>query len=164
MWTLSLLAFLLMGGLLVTAGLLYGVPAMVSDVYYQLEKAKCGWVFSAIVTVSAVLMMMCLLDTGKGVQVLAFLGCGGLAFVGVAPNYIDKDEGAVHKGGALLAALGCTGWCLSVCWWVTLVIGALYLAAVITKEEGKEDTLRPWYCAEVAAMLDVFITYWITLA
>lgn len=161
MLSLSLVAFLLVGGLLATAGVLYGTPAMVSDVYYQLERMKKGWVFSAVMTLSALLMAMCLLDTEQGVQCLAFLGCAGLAFVGVAPKYIDKEEGSVHKGGAVAAALGCTGWCLSVCWWVTLAVAALYLVLLFTgKEEGKESTMQPWYCAEVAVMLDVFLTYW----
>lgn len=161
MVVMSLIAFLLMGGMLAMAGVFYGIPTMVSDVYYQLNKVKCGWIFSAVVIAAALMMAMCLLDTGKGIQSLAFLGCAGLAFVGVAPNYFDKEEGAVHKAGAVVAAIGCVGWCLSVCWWITLVLSVLYLGAVITQEEGKEDTLQPWYVAEVMAMADVFATYWI---
>lgn len=161
MMTLSLVAFLLMGGMLTVAGVLYGIPTMVSDVYYQLNKAKCGWVFSVVMVAVAFMMAICLLDTERGIPSLAFLGCAGLAFVGTAPHYIDKDEEVVHKFGAVVAAVGCVGWCLSVCLWPTLVLGVLLLGAIITKEEGKEDDLKPWYCAEVTAMVDVFLTYWV---
>ena len=63
----------------------------------------------------AVLMMVCMLDTGKGVQFLAFIGCVGLMFVGFAPNYLDDDDYPIHKVGALVAAAGCVGCGLPAC-------------------------------------------------
>ena len=96
MYILSVISFLLLGGFLLLAAMRFGVPAMVSDVYYQLQnctgsevigdkrKRNYGWVFTAVMVTCAVLMMVCMLDTGKGVQFLAFIGCGGLMFVGAA--------------------------------------------------------------------------------
>lgn len=122
MWLLSLISFLLLGGFLLLSAMRFGVPAMVSDVYYQLQdctgsevigdkrKRNYGWVFTAVMVTCAVLMMVCMLDTGKGVQFLAFIGCGGLMFVGAAPNYLDADAYPIHKGGAIVAAAGCVGW------------------------------------------------------
>ena len=127
MYILSVISFLLLGGFLLLAAMRFGVPAMVSDVYYQLQnctgsevigdknKRNYGWVFTAVIVTCAVLMMVCMLDTGKGVQFLAFIGCVGLMFVGFAPNYLDADAYPIHKAGALVAAAGCVGWCRSVC-------------------------------------------------
>ena len=172
MYVLSVISFLLLGGFLLLAAMRFGVPAMVSDVYYQLQnctgseviggknKSNYGWVFTAVMVTCAVLMMVCMLDTGKGVQFLAFIGCVGLMFVGFAPNYLDKDDYPIHKGGAIVAAIGCVGWCLSVCWVPTAVIALIYLLLVSCSDD--DEIYNPvWYMAEVAGFLDVFITYWV---
>lgn len=184
MWLVSLISFLLLGGYLVLSAMRFGVPDMVSDTYYQLQgctgsevigdkrKGNYGYMFTIVLLAVAVMMMMCLLDTGKGVQCLAFLGCAGLAFVSIAPNYVDKDVYPIHKGGAIVATIGCVGWCLSVCWWVTLVVllaYVLYLAfiSIYTSVSGiwyissKRLHFHPWYWAEVAGFMDVYLTYWI---
>ena len=172
MYILSIISFLLLGGFLLLAAMRFGVPAMVSDIYYQLQnctgsevigdkrKRNYGWVFTAVIVTCAVLMMVCMLDTGKGVQCLAFIGCVGLMFVGFAPNYLDKDEQLIHKVGALVAAAGCVCWCLSVCWVPTAVISLIYLILVSCSDD--DEGYKPvWYMAEVAGFLDVYITYWI---
>lgn len=168
MWIAMLFAFLLLAGLFIMTGVRYGVPGMVSDTYYLL--GSCGWAFSVVLACSAAMTMTAMLDSEWGVDCLAFLGCGGLAFVAVAPNYADRDAYPVHKGGAIVAAVGCVGWCLSACWWVTLLIGAAYLAYLATAEVRKVGQgvwwarplvgrPHPWYWAEVAAFADVFLTY-----
>lgn len=113
MYILSVISFLLLGGFLLLAAMRFGVPSMVSDIYYQLQnctgsevigdkrKRNYGWVFTAVIVTCAVLMMVCMLDTGKGVQFLAFIGCVGLMFVGFAPNYLDADDYPIHKEGLL---------------------------------------------------------------
>ena len=123
---LSIISFLLLGGFLFLAAMRFGVPTMVSDVYYQLQnytgsevinnklKRNYGWVFTAVMVASSILMLIPMLDCGMGIQCLAFLGCAGLMFVGAAPNYIDKDTLPVHKCGAIVAAVGCVGWCMSI--------------------------------------------------
>lgn len=107
----------------------------------------------------AILMMVCMLDSGKGIQCLAFIGCGGLMFVGAAPNYLDADAYPIHKGGAIVAAAGCVGWCMSVCWVPTAVIALIYLLLVSCSDDG-EGYKPSLYMAEVAGFLDVYITYW----
>ena len=172
MYILSVISFLLLGGFLLLAAMRFGVPAMVSDIYYQLQnctgrevigdknKRNCGWVFTAVMVTCAILMMVCMLDTGKGVQFLAFIGCVGLMFVGAAPNYLDADDYPIHKGGAIVAAIGCVGWSLSVCWVPTAVIALIYLLLVSCSDDN--EVYKPvWYMAEVAGFLDVYITYWI---
>lgn len=178
MWILSLISFLLLGGFLLLLAMRFGVPDMVSDTYYQLQgttgsevlggktKRNFGWVFSVVMVLVAFMMMVAILDLGRGVQCLAFIGCGGLAFVGCAPNYLG-DESRVHKIAALVAAAGCVGWCLSVCWWTTLIVSCLYAFAMIKVYDRnifigfKVVSYHPWYWLEVSAFLDVFVTYWI---
>lgn len=178
MWLLSLISFLLLGGFLLLSAMRFGVPDMVSDTYYQLQgttgsevlggktRRNFGWVFSVVMVLVAFLMMVAILDLDKGLQCLAFIGCGGLAFVGCAPNYLG-DESKVHKIAATVAAAGCVGWCLSICWCVTLLIACLYacaMAKVYARNKFinfKAAKCHPWYWLEVSAFLDVFVTYWI---
>ena len=76
---------------------------------------------------SAILMLIPMLDSVRGIQCLAFLGCAGLMFVGAAPNYIDIDTLPVHKCGAILASIGCVGWCMSVNILPTAILAVMLL-------------------------------------
>lgn len=182
MWLLVMISFLLLGGFLLLSALRFGIPDMVSDIFYQLQnttgsevlggkvKRNFGWVFSVVMVIVAFLMLMALLDTEQGVSFFAFIGCVGLAFVGCAPNYYDKEAYPVHKCAAIIAAIGCVGWCLSICWWVTLILAACYLAYLIWIDasnfansmwhiKNTSYKFHPWYWAEVTAFADVFVTY-----
>lgn len=183
MYVLSMISFLLLGGFLLLAAMRFGVPAMVSDVYYQLqncagsevigdkEKRNYGWVFTAVMVTCAILMMVCMLDSDKGIQCLAFLGCAGLMFVGAAPNYIDKDTLPIHKCGAIVAAIGCVGWCMSVNILPTAILAVMLLFTLwiiqwehrLAERDGREPGmhLHPLYWIEIAGFLDVFLTYWL---
>ena len=123
---LSIISFLLLGGFMFLSAMKFGVPTMVSDVYYQLQdytgsevidnkfKQNYGWVFTAIMVASSILMLIPMLDCGMGIQCLAFLGCAGLMFVGFVPRYLDSAEHIIHKSAAITSAIGCVGWCASV--------------------------------------------------
>ncbi len=174
MYLISVISFLILGGFLLLTAMRFGIPDMVSDTYYQLQDTKgkhgFGWIFTLVMVTVAFLMAVCLLDSGEGVQHFAFMGCCGLAFVGVTPNYIDRTEGRVHKAAATLAAVCCTAWCVSVCPWPTAVIAtllALYLAVMQVCRAlngiwyiSNSLKFHPWYWAEVAAFADVFATAW----
>lgn len=171
MYVLSIISFLLLVGFLLLAATRFGVPSMVSDVYYQLQncagseaigdkrRRNYGWVFTLVMFASAILMLIPLLDCGKGIRFLAFLGCAGLMFVGAAPNYVDKDTFPIHKSGAIVAAIGCVGWCLSVNLTPTLLLAIAVL--IIYFPPAKKSKNDGYYWAEVAAFLDVFLTYWL---
>ena len=171
MYVLSIISFLLLTGFLLLAAMRFGIPAMVSDVYYQLQgcagskiindKCKCnyGWVFTLVMFVSAILMLIPLLDCGKGIQCLAFLGCAGLMFVGFAPRYLDNNEHAIHKAAAITAAIGCVGWCVSINLAPTLLLAIAVL--IIYFPPAKKPKTVGCYWAEMAAFLDVYLTYWI---
>ena len=169
MWYLAFIAFLLLGGYLLLMALRFGIPNMVSDTYYQLQgctgseiapfkhSRNMGWLFSLLMVTVSFLMLICLLDTGRGIQFLAFLGCAGLCFVGCAPNYYDRDAYSVHKSAAIIAAAGSIGWCLSVSIVPTLVILTAYLSYAYYSRGYR--TRHPWYWAEVSGFADVFLTY-----
>lgn len=171
MYVLSIISFLLLGGFLLLAATRFGVPAMVSDVYYQLQnctgsevvgdkrKRNYGWVFTLVMFTSVILMLIPLLGSDKGIQYLVFLGCAGLMFVGAAPNYIDKDILPVHKYGAIVAAIGCVGWCASVNLIPTLLLAIVVL--IIYFPPAKKPDSVGYYWAEIAAFLDMYLTYWI---
>lgn len=156
MWALSLVSFVLLGGFLLLAVMRYGVPQMVSDTYYELEGQ--GWVFSAVTAASAVMMMVCVLDTGLGCQPLAFLGCAAMVAVGMTPNYLGSEDRVVHKVSAVNAAMGCVGWCLTARWEVTAFVAGCWL--LYWAWSRGRSWARPWFWAEVAGMADVFLTYW----
>lgn len=187
MWLLSLISFLLLGGFLLLSAMRFGVPDMVSDTYYQLQgttgsevlggktKRNFGWVFTLVMFASALLMLVSLLDSGKGIQFLSFFGCAGLMFVGAAPNYIDRDTMPVHKCGAIVAAIGCVGWCMSVNILPTAILAVMLLLTLwilnkiiqwehwLAERDGREPEmhLHPWYWIEIAGFLDVYLTYWL---
>lgn len=171
MYVLSIISFLLLAGFLLLAAMRFGVPSMVSDVYYQLQncagsevigdkrKRNYGWVFTLVMFVSAILMLISMLDCGKGIQFLAFLGCVGLMFVGFAPHYLDSTEHTIHKSAAIMSAIGCVGWCSSVNLAPTLLLAIAVL--IIYFSPAKKSKTVGYYWAEVSAFLDVFLTYWL---
>ncbi len=171
MWLLSLISFLILGGFLLLSAMRFGVPDMVSDAYYQLQgttgsevlggkiKRNFGWVFTAVMVASAILMLIPMLDCGRGIQCLAFLGCAGLMFVGFVPRYLDSAEHIIHKSAAITAAIGCVGWCSSVNLTPTILLAIAML--IIYFPPAKKPNSVGYYWAEIAAFLDVYLTYWI---
>ena len=171
MYVLSIVSFLMIGGFLLLAAMRFGVPAMVSDVYYQLQncagsevigdkrKRNYGWVFTAVMVASALLMLVSLLDSGNGIQCLAFLGCAGLIFVGFVPRYLDSAEHIIHKSAATTSSIGCVGWCASVNLIPTILLAIAVL--IIYFPPAKKPKAVGYYWAEIAAFLDVYLTYWI---
>ena len=168
---LSIISFLLLGGFLFLAAMRFGVPTMVSDVYYQLQdytgsevidnklNRNYGWVFTAIMVASSILMLIPMLDSGKGIQFLAFLGCAGFMFVGFVPRYLDSAEHIIHKSAATTSSIGCVGWCASVNLIPTILLAIAVL--IIYFPPAKKPKAVGYYWAEIAAFLDVYLTYWI---
>ena len=108
---------------------------------------------------SSILMLIPMLDCGIGIQCLAFLGCAGLMFVGFVPRYLDSSEHIIHKTAAIIAAIGCVGWCSSVNLAPTLLLAIAVL--IIYFPPAKKPNSVGYYWAEIAAFLDVYLTYWI---
>lgn len=151
---LSIIAALLFVGMLFVVIEEYGVPEMVSSIYYLLGKS--GWVFQVVMVSVGMLMLMCLLDCGKGVQCLAFLACGGLMFVGAAPRFMNEDRG-VHKAAATICAMAGIGWCLSANFVMTIAAIVAYVIGIAYIKGLRKYALL---VAEVAAIGWTFLTYW----
>ena len=132
-------------------------PEMVSSIYYLLGKR--GWVFQFVMMLFSALMMVCLLDSGRGVQCLAFFACSGMMFVGVAPRFLEQGERAVHKGAAIVSAVASVGWCFTVDWRMVLAFLAWYGVYWV----GRDNDSKPWFTAEVTAIFMVLLTYWSTV-
>ena len=132
----------------------YGVPDMVSTIYYLLGKR--GWVFQLVTMLFGAMMMVCLLDSGLGVQCLAFFACAGLMFVGAAPRFLEESDRRVHKTAAIVSAVASVGWCLTVDWQCALAFMSWYCVYWACKDEDS----KPWLTAEVTAILLVMVTYW----
>lgn len=153
---LSIIAALLFVVMLIVVIGKYGIPEMVSSIYYLLGKS--GWVFQVVMVSVGMLMLMCLLDCGKGVQCLAFLACGGLMFVGAAPRFMNEDRG-VHKAAAIVSAAASVGWCLTVNWRIVVALLGWYVVYWACRSEDD----HPWLMAEVTAIWMVLLTFWSTV-
>lgn len=151
---LSIIAALLFVVMLFVVIGKYGVPEMVSSIYYLLGKS--GWVFQVVMMSVGMLMLMCLLDCEKGVQCLAFLACGGLMFVGAAPRFMNEDRG-VHKAAATICAMAGIGWCLSANFIMTIAAIVAYVIGIAYIKGLRKYALL---VAEVAAIGWTFLTYW----
>lgn len=152
---LSIIAALLFVGMLIAGICKPGnIPEMVSSFYYLLGKK--GWVFQVVMVAVGMLMMMCLLDCGKGVQCLAFLACGGLMFVGAAPRFMGEDRG-VHKAAAVISAMAGVGWCLSANFGMTIAAIIVYTIHIMYIKELRKYALL---IAELTAIGWTFLTYW----
>lgn len=151
---LSIIAALLFVVMLIVVIGKYGVPEMVSSIYYLLGKS--GWVFQVVMMSVGMLMLMCLLDCGKGVQCLAFLACGGLMFVGAAPRFMNEDRG-VHKAAATICAMAGIGWCLSANFIMTIAAIIAYVIGIAYIKGLRKYAL---FIAEAAAIGWTFLTYW----
>lgn len=151
---LSIIAALLFVVMLIVVIGKYGVPEMVSSIYYLLGKS--GWVFQVVMMSVGMLMLMCLLDCEKGVQCLAFLACGGLMFVGAAPRFMNEDRG-VHKAAATICAMAGIGWCLSANFVMTIAAIVAYVIGIVYIKGLRKYAL---FIAEAAAIGWTFLTYW----
>lgn len=151
---LSIIAALLFVVMLIVVIEEYGVPEMVSSIYYLLGKS--GWVFQVVMMSVGMLMLMCLLDCEKGVQCLAFLACGGLMFVGAAPRFMNEDRG-VHKAAAIICAMAGIGWCLSANFIMTIAAIVAYVIGIAYIKGLRKYAL---FIAEAAAIGWTFLTYW----
>lgn len=135
----------------------YGVPDMVSTIYYLLGKR--GWVFQLVMMLFGAMMMVCLLDSGLGMPCLAFLACAGLIFVGAAPRFLKESERKIHKTAAITSVMASVAWCLTVNWRIVVALLGWYTVYWA----GRDRDSHPWFAAEVTVILMVLLTYWSNL-
>lgn len=139
-----------------------GIPYSISDTYYSLEH-KAWFGFSMIGT--AVLLMPSILErTPESYQLLAFLMCAGLCFVGAAPNFKAGMDRPIHIIATSIAALSSQIWVALTCPYLLLVWLAWFLyIGVKIKQVWNGDLwnsfvkCKPLFWAEVIAFGMVYI-------
>lgn len=143
---------------LLTAYILYavgtcGVPWSLSDTYYRLEKrGRPAWLFQLAMVVPAMLLVPVWLEcSSEGIRFLAFLGCGGVMFVGTAPLFKEEFQGRVHYAGTAISGTAAILWlCLSGMW--LLPLATMGAAVGIALFRG-----RWMFWLEVAAFAGTYI-------
>lgn len=82
----------------------FGIPESLSDTFYLLDKK--GFIFSAMLGISAMLLMLPIMELRESTFKLPeFLTVVGVMFVAVAPAFKKMLEKQVHVIGAVVAAL-----------------------------------------------------------
>ena len=144
-----LISFILLAAYIVYAVGVCGVPWSLSDTYYQLEKRnRPVWLFQAAMIVPAMILLPAWLEcSGESIQLLAFLACGGLMFVGSAPLFKEEFQSKVHYTGTAIAGVATVLWvCLSGMWYLPAITFAV--AGIIMLK------YRKWlFWAEMAAFI-----------
>lgn len=149
MMVLAVISFAVMSAYLITMAGLYGVREYVSDNYYI---GRHPWIFSAVMCISALLLLPAMLDKGGGFQFLAFLACVGLVLVGVEPHYKSEYSSKIHAGGAITALIAGMLWSMTICWQVAIIDASAWVIYCTLFKK------RRYYVGEVAALAAVYGT------
>lgn len=131
----------------------FGIPKSLSMTYYLLGKKRL--LFIAMMFCVPFLLFIPMIDfAGPNVQFLAFLSPASILFVGAAPCFMEEEQGKVHVGAAVLAAVCGLAWTVAVGCWDLIVLSILIciFLAVITK--SLKRGLMWWM--EMVAFLSVF--------
>lgn len=147
---------------------MFGIPASISDTYYLLEKRRkgLGWLFTAMCWLAGGLLLPALLDmTPDSYQFSAFLACGGLIFVGTAPQFKLQLTGTVHYSSAGVCVVFSQLWAVLTQWWVLLPVWLSYIVcttiAIKRQKEGvfwyKFRKTKPMFWVEIAALTSTYL-------
>lgn len=174
MLCLSIISAIILVSYLIFCYGLFGVTEMIGDTYQKLQGVSKHFetFFSVTMFIVGLSILMCLLDSGQGIQAFAFGAGAGLMFISVVPNFNDVDVSTMQKIGAIFSAICNLSWCLSANCLPTIFIALIFsvylslccLDKKIATTVHFENTVSKcnWlYWAEVAAFVDVYITYWL---
>ena len=142
-----------------------GVPYSISETFYRLEHKL--W-FGATMFLTAGLLMPAILEvTPESYQFTAFLACGGMFLIGVAPNFREGIERPIHVAGAILCLVFSQVWVALTCpWfllvWIVYVIYTVVMMACHVTDRALSDFLRtkPMFWVEVTALV---VTYMVLI-
>lgn len=142
-----------------------GVPYSISETFYKLDHKL--W-FGATMFLTAGLLMPAILEmTPESYQFTAFLACGGMFLIGVAPNFREGIERPIHIAGAILCLVFSQVWVALTCpWfllvWIVYVIYTVVMMARHVTDRALSDFLRtkPMFWVEVTALV---VTYMVLL-
>ena len=150
-----------------------GVPDRLTDVYYQMEKRKSGWVFSLLLFLVAIStgVALCDLRVAYNNMLFAVLGSFGLLFLALILRFFEKQFlYRLRNVGVVISFICLGGWCINVYPYPTFVFGGMFVLYLICIDIAKRANrmwhieqncprFHPWYWAGVASLLDVFATY-----
>lgn len=139
-----------------------GVPYSISETFYRLEHKL--W-FGATMFLTAGLLMPAILEvTPESYQFTAFLACGGMFLIGVAPNFREGIERPIHIAGAILCLVFSQVWVALTCpWflmvWIVYVIYTVVMMARHVTDRTLSDFLRtkPMFWVEVTALVVAYM-------
>ena len=121
----------------------FGVPPSISDTFYLWEKAKKGYgmLFTlALASVTFLVTPYWLSITPDKWRFLAFIAGAALTFVGVASNFLNKDEKPIHYGAAFTWA-GCSlVWVVVVGKWFLILPSVLLFCGVSWLVSARQNT------------------------
>lgn len=138
-----------------------GVPYSISETFYRLEHKL--W-FGATMFLTAGLLMPTILEvTPESYQFTAFLACGGMFLIGVAPNFREGIERPIHVAGAILCLVFSQVWvAFNNPWFLMVWIGYVIPTAyyVIKDYQGSfKDAFmgtKPMFWLEIFALITTY--------
>lgn len=129
----------------------FGIPQSISDTFYLLGKK--GWMFQVALAATAFCVIPSLIDAStENTQFLAFLGCGGLAFVAFAPLFKMELEGKVHFVSAYICCGSLALWQVFNTSWVIPVVCLALVAIPMLK-----DKKYMWWL-EIATIVSAYVS------
>lgn len=140
-----------------------GIPNSISATFYKLEHP---YLFCATMWLTAGFLMPAILDISKpGTEWMAFLGCAGMLFVGVAPNFLEDYEGKVHTFGAILCLAGSQLWVAFNCPWVLLLWIVYIVYTVVMMLKNVSDSIvtdflktKPMFWVEIVSLVTTYVS------
>ena len=122
--------------------LMFGIPTSLSNTFYLLEGKIRGAGMAFILMmyfVAFTLVMPIINSTPDALQIFAFLPIAGIAFVGAAPLFKDRDS-MMHRIAAFTAAGGSIFWVLlthAYCWPYLLMAAIIFGSIMLLSKTVK---------------------------
>lgn len=146
----------------------FGVPKSLSDTFYLWNSVKknLGYIFTGMMGGMSLTLLPAWIMIGNMVlpwsiylNILAFLACGAIMFVGVAPAFKDFEmESKVHCTSAKIAAACALIWCFVVCYQILYVPLACIIAVLIAGLCTRTFKKCSVYWLEMMAFAATFVT------
>lgn len=132
---------------------MYGIPASISDTYYQLGKK--GWLFTLFCLAESSLLVASFIEASKEeYQSLAFIASVSLAFVGSAPLFKEDYNRNIHYASAGVCVMASLVWQVLMVYWyaplITFLGGVIVLACLKFR--------KPVFWMEMCAFISTYIT------
>ena len=151
----------------------FGIPESISDTYYLLKNEHNGreWLFTIAMLLTAFPLMPAFIEcsTIDYTQLLAWLPCAALSFVGCAPEFKHGLDRIVHISATVICALSSQAWVAIYDTWLLLIwiipaIGLLFKAVsnILKNKKDRRLSQYPTYWSR-PLMYRAHALFWIEL-